>query len=380
MSRHIAVLTGKRGGYGAMKPMLRAIHTDPGLRLSLIVTDQHLNPQFGATASEVRQEFPIAAAVPMEQAGDSPIQRSEAIGVCLSRMSRALGELKPDILVLYGDRGEVLASAVAAVNLGIPVAHIQGGDITGNVDDLFRHATTKLAHLHFPASQVSAERIERMGEESWRIHVVGDNHIDPIVAGDYTAAADVRRRFQIPDTQRPIVVLYHPETVRQRDNYADMHEILDVTLGRDRRTIVIYPCSDQGYAGIVDAIEEIRDRPNVSVHRNIDAPDFLGLMSIADALVGNSSAGIIEAPYFALPAINIGARQEGRARAENVIDADPARASLECALKLALDDEAFRHTVKNCGRPFGDGRTGRRIVEILRTVDISTLAKKRMTF
>lgn len=379
--RHIAVLTGKRGGYGAMKPLLRAIDTDPLLQLSLIVTDQHVNPRFGATATEVARDFKIAAVVDMEQADGSAVARARALGLCLNRMPDVLNELRPDILVLYGDRGEVLATAIAAIHLGIPIAHLQGGDLSGNVDELMRHAMTKLSHLHFPSTAASAERIRRMGEEEWRIHVVGDNHVDPIVAGDYSDERTVRQRYGIAGAEMPIIVLQHPETTRRRDHYADMRGLLDAVLGCGRRTIIVYPCSDQGYDEIVRAIREVESHPGVSVHQNIDAPDFWGLLAIAGAMVGNSSAGLIETPYFKLPAINVGQRQLGRMHAENVIHCDADHDSVAGALATAMEDPGFRKRVSHCSRPFGDGLAWQRVVEVLRTVTIDAdLLNKRMTY
>ena len=379
--RQIAVLTGKRGGYGAMKPMLRAIHDHPDLELSLIVTDQHLNPEFGATVSEVRRDFEIAAAVDMEQADGSPPERAAALGRCLSKMAPVLEELRPDLLVLYGDRGEVLATAIAALNLGIPMAHLQGGDVTGNVDELMRHALSKLCHLHFPASEASAKRLRGLGEESWRIHVAGDNHVDPIVAGEYNDPTAVARRFDIPAGEPPIVVLQHPETTRARDNYADMKTTLAAVLERRRRTIVVYPCSDQGYPDVVRAIDEVSEKSGVSVHTNIDAPDFWALLSIAGVLVGNSSAGLIETPYFPIPAIDLGERQRDRQHAENLLHCEFKLEDIRQALSRALDDTDFAKAVAGCSRPFGDGQAYRRIVDVLADVRLDyRLLDKRMTF
>ena len=377
--RRIAVLTGKRGGYGAMKPMLRRIRDEATLDLLLIVTDQHLNPEFGATIAEVERDFQVAAAVDMEQQDGSGRARAKAIATCTAKLADVLADLAPDIIVLYGDRGEVLAASIAAVNLAIPVAHLQGGDASGNIDELLRHAITKLAHLHFPATEASAKRLRRLGEEPWRIHVVGDNHADPIVAGDFSDPATVRRRFAIADGEAPIVVLQHPETLRRRDGYADMHATLRAVLAAGRRTIVVYPCSDQGYQDIVRAIAEVRDHPAVSVHKNIEAADFHGLLAIAAVLVGNSSAGLIETPYVRIPTVNIGERQKGRCHAENVIHCECGEDSVAAALGTALDDPTFAARVAGCARPFGDGQAYRRIVDVLKTVDIGpSLLEKRV--
>lgn len=379
--RHIAVLTGKRGGFGAMKPMLHAIEANPRLRLSLIVTDQHVSEKFGATIAEIHQEFRVAAAVDMEQADGSGRARSRALGVCLSGMAEVLADLRPDILVLYGDRGEVLATALAAVALRIPIAHLQGGDISGNVDEVMRHAITKLSHLHFPSTEESAHRIVRMGEEVWRVRPVGDNHVDQIVAGKFTAPDIVRARYSLAPAERPIVVLYHPETTEIRDGKVDMRMILAAVLAERRRTIVVYPCSDHGYDGIVAAIREVEGIPGVSVHKNIEAQDFWGLLSIATVMVGNSSAGLIETPYFNIPAINIGFRQKGRTCAGNVIHCGYDKKAIEEALSRALRNPEFALEVASCARPFGDGTAFSRIVDVLENTDLGPgLLDKRMTY
>lgn len=368
--RHIAVLTGKRGGFGAMKPLLRAMERDPDIRLSLLVTDQHVNPTFGATIAEIEREFTVAAAVDMEQTDGSPRSRSRALGVCLTKMADVLANLSPDILILYGDRGEVLATAIAAVTLRIPIAHLQGGDVSGNVDEVMRHAMTKLAHLHFPSTETSRRRILALGEEVWRVQVVGDNHIDLIVAGEYTDAATVRTRLNIPADEAPIVVLLHPETTRVRDGYTDMRNVLEAVLSEGRRTFVIYPCSDHGYEDIIRAILEFENRSGVSVHKNVDAPDFWGLLAIAAVMVGNSSAGLIETPYFRIPAINVGERQHGREHGNNTIHCGYEYGELRAALDYALRNAEFRAAAATCTRPFGDGSAWRRIVERLKSVEL----------
>jgi len=379
--RKIAVLTGKRGGFGAMKPLLRAINEDDELKLSLIVTDQHLNNRFGKTIQEVQQEFEVAAAVDMEQEGGSPRERAKALGTCLTKIPDVLFQVKPDILVLYGDRGEVLATAIAAIHLGIPIAHLQGGDVSGNVDELMRHAITKLSHLHFPSTRASANRIENLGEEKWRITVAGDNHVDPIVAGDYTAEDVLRDRYNISKGESPILILQHPETTRNRDHYHDMVVTLIPALKMNRRTLIVYPCSDHGYNEIIRAIEEYSEKPGVTVHQNIPAEDFWGLMAIAGVLIGNSSAGLIETPYFKLPAINVGARQAGREHAENVIHVDFDENQIEEALRTVLENPVFRESLNDIQLPFGDGYAWKRVLEVLKKVSINEhLINKRITY
>jgi len=369
---HIAVLTGKRGGYGAMKPMLQAMKSNEKIKLSLIVTDQHVNEKFGSTISEIENDFSIAAVADMEQKDASSLQRSKALGVCLMKMSDILSNILPDIIVLYGDRGEVLSTALAAVTLRIPIAHIQGGDVSGNVDEVMRHAITKLSHLHYPSTSSSAKRILAMGEESWRVKVVGDNHVDSIVSKQFTDQITLEKKYSISSSDdSPIIVLLHPETTRLRDGYSDMKLLLDIVLREKRRTFVVYPCSDHGYDGIIRAINECQGHSKVSIHKNIDANDFWGLMNISSLIIGNSSAGLIEAPYFKLPAINLGERQLSREHGKNVIHAPFDSDKIYSSIKKALYDLDFIASLNSAENPFGDGDAWYKIVNHLMQVEVS---------
>jgi UDP-hydrolysing UDP-N-acetyl-D-glucosamine 2-epimerase len=376
----IFVLSGKRGGFGAMKPMLRLLRDDPQFALQLVVTDQHLNQKFGATIKEVQQEFEVAAAVDMEQADGRPQGRAAALGSCARKMADVLAELRPDVCVLYGDRGEVLATAMAAITLMIPIAHLQGGDVSGSLDEPMRHAITKLAHLHFPATEESAQRIRRMGEEDWRIHVVGDSHIDSIVAGQYAAEGEVCAALDLDASKPIVVVLQHSETTAPEAAYAQMAETLVAVRETGHQAVVVYPCSDAGFEGIIAAIGELATVPQFRIRQNLDASVFWGLLAIASVLVGNSSAGLIETPSLRLPSVNVGRRQEGRLCAENVIHVAHDRDEIARAIGRAMSP-AFRETVASCRQPFGDGNAGRRVVEHLRLLQPKEqLLVKRMTF
>lgn len=368
--RKILVLSGKRGGYGAMKPMLRLMSEDPEIELQLVLTDQHLDPAFGETINEVRREFAVAATVGMGQEGDRCIDRSRALGRCLVGMSDVMERLKPDICVLYGDRGEVLASALAATTMGVPVAHLQGGDVSGSVDDQMRHSITKLAHLHLVSNDQSADRVSRMGEEAWRISVVGDHHLDQIAAGQYATPAQVVEELQLDPAKPIVVVLQHSETTAPADAHVQMTETLLAVSDAGCQSVVIYPCSDAGYGGVVLAIKSTALSPQFRVRLNLDAELFWGLLSIASVLVGNSSAGIIESPSFKLPTINVGRRQEGRLCGSNVIHAPHSRESILGAIRMALFDPAFKARAETCGQPYGDGKAGERTVERLKAVDL----------
>lgn len=364
-----------------MKPMLRLLRDAEDFELQLVVTDQHVSQRFGNTIEEVRVDFEISAAVDMEQDGDTPLARSRALGVCQFKMSEVMAELDPDICLLYGDRGEVLSTAMVATTFGIPIGHIQGGDVSGSVDEQVRHALTKLSHIHFPSTDESADRIIKLGEEPSRVHVVGDNHIDLIVAGEYADASTVEAALNIDLTQPVIVVLQHSETTRPDDSYAQMAETLAAVDRFGLQTVVVHPCSDVGYGGIIKAINEMTSAPNYHVAVNLDASIFWGLLARCAVMVGNSSAGLIETPSFRLPAVNIGRRQNNRLCAENVLHVGHDRDRIAEAVHKALDDSAFQATVANCRQIYGDGHAGERIINVLRNLDISPeLLVKNMTY
>jgi GDP/UDP-N,N'-diacetylbacillosamine 2-epimerase (hydrolysing) len=379
--KKICVWTGKRGGFGALTPTMRAIQEHGGLELALVVTDQHLYDQFGRTIREVAGQFPIAASIDMEQGGDSNEDRARAVGLCLQRAVDVLAELKPDILLVIGDRGEVFAACIAAHNMRIAIAHVQGGDLSGSLDEPVRHAITKLSHIHFPSTEQSAERIAKMGEEPWRIHVAGDTHIDQILLGRATAEDELRQRYELPLGQPFILVLQHSDSTTPHDSAAQIAATLAGVQTLGLRTMLVYPCSDQGYQGIIAGLEAARGGPGISVHQNIPAPDFIGLQKIAAALVGNSSAGLIEAPYFGLGAINVGDRQIGRERAANVIDVPYEAAAVAGALEKALHDVDFRAAMGATPPPFGDGTAFRHITETLAGVEVDgRMLNKRMSY
>lgn len=379
--RRIAVVSGKRGGFGAMLPLMKAIDSREDMEMVLIVTDQHLYKEFGETVKEVERWFEVGYKLYLDQADDMPISRASAIGRCLEKMAYVLDECRPDILLILGDRGEVLAAVIAAINLKIPVAHIQGGDISGCIDEFVRHAITKMSHIHFPSTKASAERIYRMGEEEWRIHVVGDCHLDEIAFGNFTPRDKILSKFGL-DLSRPIILtLQHPVTTEPEKSYEQMKATCDALVRLKHQTIMVYPCSDHGYEGIIRAIEEMKGKTWVRIYKNIDCHDFWGLENVASVFVGNSSAGLIETPFFKLPSVTIGKRQEGRERAENCIYSEPVADDIYKAITYCLYDEDFKKTAKNCSQPFGDGYAWKRMLNVLSSVELgSKLFEKKMTY
>ncbi|MBI5644476.1 UDP-N-acetylglucosamine 2-epimerase (hydrolyzing) [Candidatus Kaiserbacteria bacterium] len=378
--RTIAVLTGKRGGFGALITLCQAIERDPSMRLELITTDMHLNPFFGETVKEVQKWFKRIHKVPTGQKGDSSIERAHTLARTMSGMTALLSKIKPDVLVTIGDRGEVLAAANAALELNIPVAHILGGDVAGNRDGVRIHAITKLSHLHFPSSKDSYKRILRLGEEKRRVFDFGSTYIDLIVKKKYTRNSVARRKYGIRANESYAICIQHPSTLEEANSYQEAKTVYEALKRASIRSIVVWPCSDQGYSLVLKALGEFKHVPQFSVHKNIEAQDFWGLMAGASFMIGNSSSGLMETPYFNLPAITVGRRQDGRIRDTNVIAIQkPTVQKILAAIRRATSP-AFKRYIKNHS-VFGKGNAGVKIARVLKTTELGTpLLKKKITF
>ncbi len=378
MVRKIAVITGTRAEYGVLRPLLRAIKDSLTLEETLVVSSMHLSEEFGHTIDEIRMDdFNIGATIEDLPAEDSNAAMVSSIGECIKGMATAFKRIEPDIVLVTGDRGEMLAASITAAYMNIPVAHIHGGDVSGSIDDLVRHAITKFAHIHFPATESSARRISQMGEEPHRILKVGALALDSILNMELPEPDELVDRYGV-DLDRPIIiVLQHPVTSESDDAEQQIRITLDAIAGADYQTLIIYPNADSGGRRIIEVIREFENRDLINSFESVPHIDFLALMNISSALVGNSSAGIIEAPSFHLPVVNIGSRQSGRERAENIIDVGHDRTEITNAIVKALGDE-FRSLAGNCINPYGDGMTSARIIKALTdiTIDKSLMSKK----
>jgi UDP-N-acetylglucosamine 2-epimerase (non-hydrolysing)/GDP/UDP-N,N'-diacetylbacillosamine 2-epimerase (hydrolysing) len=380
--RKVAVVTGTRAEYGILKPVLRAIKSHPRLNLILIVTGMHLSKEFGYTIKEIIKDgFKIDAKVEMLHKDDTRAAMAKSIGKCVIKMTEVLEKTKPDLLVLLGDRAEMLAGAVAASYMGIPIAHLHGGEVSGSIDDSIRHAITKLAHIHFPATQRSAERIIKMGEDPSRVFVVGAPALDTILNEKLPEPAELSRKYGV-DLSKPILLVLQHSVVTECEDAADqIKETLEAIVELKHQTILIYPNADAGGRRMVKVIKKYEKYPFIKSFKSLPYKDYLGLMSVASVMIGNSSSGIIEAPSFHLPVVNIGSRQNGRERSTNVIDVGYDRKKIIKAVEKALYDEEFRKNVRKCKNPYGDGKAGERIAKILAEINITPeLLQKKITY
>ena len=395
MSRRvIAVFTGNRAEYGLQFPILKAIDTHPDLDYRLIASGAHLDPHFGRTLAEIEADgFVVHAEVKIDMEADNLDATAQAIGSGVMSMGKALSEIRPDILVVYADRFEGFAAVIAGTQMNIPTAHIEGGDLTegGALDDSVRHAMTKLSHLHFTTNEQATNRIIAMGEEPWRVRTVGFPAIDLISAGSYASPHELAENFNI-DLKRPVVMFTQHSVTTEFDQARQQIEpVLDALrqMADDGiQVIATYPNNDAGGRAIIEALEHLagEDHVNLQLHRSVGRYNYHGILALAHregvrvACVGNSSSGIKETPAFGCPTVNIGSRQAGRLRAENVIDADYDPQSIVDAVSRCFNDSAFRRRCQACENPYGVGDAGTKIADALSTIPLGAeLLRKRMT-
>ncbi|KGM97333.1 UDP-N-acetylglucosamine 2-epimerase (hydrolyzing) [Clostridium botulinum] len=382
MKRKIAVITGTRADYGIYYSVLKAIEKHKDLELYLIVCGMHLSPEFGMTINEIEKDgFKIDDNIDTILSSDSGGAMAKSIGITLMGLTQSLDRIKPDVLLILGDRGEMIAGALAAIHMNIPVAHIHGGEVTGTVDESIRHSITKLSHIHFPANEDSRERIIKMGEEKENVYVVGAPGIDYIKNTEYLSREEVLRRFNLKD-DKIFILTQHPVTTEKDMVVYQIEETLSAIAELGIQTIISYPNSDNGGREIIKVIEKYRKKYDfLKVFKNLSQVEYLSLLNNADIMIGNSSSGIIEAPSFKLPVINIGTRQQGRLRACNIIDVGYNRKEILNAIDKVLYNGEFREKLKKCENPYGDGHSGERIASILSKIEINQqLIQKRITY
>lgn len=366
MRRKILSVTGTRSDYGLMTPVYRRIAAHPALSLDLIVTAMHFLPAFHTSLQQVRTDaFGRLHFVSALLAEDSPQAMALSFGLAVSGMAPVMAAVQPDIVLLQGDRGEMLAAAIAAAHLNIPIVHMSGGDRTGSIDDSIRHAISKFAHVHLTTCAPSSEVLRSMGEESVRIVQVGEPGLDLIREFQAVSPAELASELSL-DLAAPILLAtLHPVTTEAEAAPAQMTQFLDALETLGMQTVMTYPNTDSGGRAMIDVLEARRGRPWLRIAPNLGSDRYLSLLKIAAVIAGNSSSGIFESPSFRVPAVNVGTRQHGRLRASNVIDVGYARDEIVAGVRRAFDDAAFRSALATCVNPYGDGNAGARTIDVL---------------
>ncbi|MDP8263020.1 MAG: UDP-N-acetylglucosamine 2-epimerase [Candidatus Ancaeobacter aquaticus] len=380
--RKIAIITGSRAEYGLLYCIIKAVHKDPVLKLQLMVTGMHLSPEFGLTVNRIEKDgFPITEKIEILLSSDTPQSISSSMGLGTILFGNAYERIKPDIILVLGDRFEIFSAVSAAVPFRIPVAHIHGGETTeGAIDESFRHAITKMSHIHFASTKVYRKRIMQMGERKENIFCFGAPGIENIVKLPLKNRS-IYKNIGIPEGKKYGIVTYHPVTLEK--NKAKQHiDALLKSLDRyqDMYWLFSLPNADTEGRIILKRIEEYTKTriKNTKIIESIGQLHYLSLLKYASIMVGNSSSGIIEAPSFHLPVVNIGNRQKGRIRANNVIDVKGCRdENIAEAIKIAISPQ-FKNSLSAIKNPYGNGNTSKQIVEVLKSINMGeSLLKKK---
>ncbi len=321
MKRRVTALTGCRADYGIFRPVLQEINRRADLELNLIVTGMHLLPEYGETIREVEADgFPIAEKIDSLLKSDSGAAMVKATGLCLLGVVQALERIKPQILLVLGDRDEMLAGAIAAAHMKIAVAHIHGGELSGSIDGSIRHAISKFAHLHFPVSPQAAHCLAVSGEEKWRIFLVGAPGLDDARTGLAVTREELSRELGFSLPEEFVLVVFHPVVGEEAASAKDFAAILGALADLGLASLVFLPNADAGRNLLLNVLKDYQDSPGLRIVTHLHRRVYLGLLAKAALMFGNSSSGVILAPYFSLPVINLGNRQKGRLRAGNVLD------------------------------------------------------------
>jgi GDP/UDP-N,N'-diacetylbacillosamine 2-epimerase (hydrolysing) len=378
---NICFFTGTRAEYGLLYPILKEIEDAPGLDYRLVVTGSHLSRELGETWREIVVDgFRIDRKIDLKLGSDSDSGICRSMGTGLTRFGAYLSETRPDLLLILGDRYEILAAASAALICRIPVAHISGGETTeGAYDESIRHAVTKLSHLHFTSTEEYRQRVIQLGESPERVFNVGSTSIDNIRT---TPLLD-RKRFEKligrPLMKRNLLVTYHPATLESGSPLGALEELLAVLESLDD-TLILFTAPNADTAGrlLLARIETfVRTHAEHCIfHRSLGRVNYLSALQFVDAVIGNSSSGIVEVPSFHIGTVNVGDRQKGRVRAKSVIDCPPDRIAIGKAVRKAYSTH-FKRILKTVESPFGDGYSAERIRNILSRTDVSTLVPKR---
>jgi len=355
--RRIGVVTVGRSDYGLYRQILQKIRKDPELHLHLLVSGSHLSPEFGLTVNAIEADgFEVGDRIEMLISSDTPEAIVKSMGLGTIGFAQSYARFRPDILIVLGDRFEMHAAVVAALPFKIPVAHIHGGEITeGAIDDALRHSITKLSHLHFVANKEYSRRVSQMGEEPWRVIVSGSPGLDNIRHTKLLTHTELEERVGVGLDRPPLLVTYHPVSLEYEEAERQVRELLLALSNFDLPMVFTMANADTNGRVVTRLMMDfVRGNPHARFFANLGSQAYFSLMSVAAAMVGNSSSGIIEAPSFELPVVNIGSRQRGRIRAKNVVDVGYGHDEISSGIEKAVSPE-FRTCLRGMENPYGNG-------------------------
>ena len=378
MKRKICVVTGARSDFGLLRFLMEDFKECPSLELQVIVTGMHLLQEFGSTYIEVEKCFDVDYKVDTQLTSDTPVAITRSMGYGLIGMADAFEKLSPEIVVLLGDRVEIVPAAIAAVMKKIPLAHIHGGETTeGAIDESLRHAITKLANIHFVAAESYRRRLIQMGESPERVFMVGGLGVDAIDRITFLERPELERRFNLVFNKRNLLITFHPATLESESPAVQMRALLDaLDMLADTSLIFTFPNADMGGRELMMQVKRFAEtRPNVFAYKSIGQEGYLSCLRQMDGVIGNSSSGLLEAPALGVPTVNIGSRQKGRLVATSVINCVPERNDIAKSIECIYDAE-FRSNLQNTISPYGKGGASSRILEILKSFPLNGLLRK----
>ena len=377
--RKICVITGTRAEYGLLRWVMQGIKDDPELRLQVIATGMHLSPEFGLTYREIEQDgFQLDRKVEMLTSSDTPVGIAKSMGLGMIGFADALNELKPDLIVVLGDRFEIFAAVAAALVACIPVAHLHGGEATeGAFDEALRHSITKMAHLHFVAAEEYRQRVIQLGEQPERVFLVGGLGIDNIKRLKLLDRAELEASLDFKLSQRNLLITFHPVTLEPATTVDQMAELLAALAQlQDTQLIFTLPNADTGGRALMKMVEQfVAQHPNARAYTSLGQLRYLSCIAHVDGVVGNSSSGLAEVPSFKKGTINIGDRQRGRLQASSVTNCEPTRQSIAAALER-LYSEDFQVSLGQVRNPYGEGGASEKVVETIKHYAIDGITKK----
>lgn len=381
MKRKICVVTGSRAEFGLMRWLMQKIKASDDLRLQVLATGMHLSPEFGHTISEIEDAgFSIDEGVEMLLSSDSKQAISKSMGIGLIGISDALDRLRPDLLVLTGDRFEILTAAIAAMNAGIPVAHLHGGELTeGAIDDMVRHSITKMSHLHFVAAEEYKQRVIQLGEDPKTVFNVGALGIDAAQHVELLPEADLIRELNLNPQRKRLLITFHPVTIEEHTTSEDqLSTLLQVLLNYPEVDLVFtYPNADFGGRKLKILIDNfVSNNSNAQAVSSLGQLKYFTLLSIANGVIGNSSSGLLEAPYFRVGTVNIGERQQGRLSGSSVINCRPTFADISNSIDKLFSAD-FEAALERLVNPYKKFNASNEIISIISSFPLKNIRKKK---
>ena len=377
--KKICVVTGTRAEYGLLYWLLKEIEADKELQLQVIVTGMHLSPEFGLTYKEIEKEFKINKKIEMLLSSDTAIGISKSMGLAQISFAESYDELKPDIVIVLGDRYEIFSATSAAMIARIPIAHIHGGEKTeGAFDESIRHSITKMSHLHFTATEEYKNRVIQLGEHPSRVFNVGGMGIENIKRLKLLSKDEFEKSIEFKLNIKNILVTFHPVTLENSTAKEQFQQLLDAIDELEDTNIIFTKANSDTDGRVINQMidEYVTKNFQKSVQfTSLGQLRYLSALQYVDAVVGNSSSGLAEAPSFKIGTINIGDRQKGRIKASSVIDCEPNKDSILKSFEKLYSKE-FQETLKTTINPYGDGCASKKIVEILKSVDLENILKK----